>query len=288
MSLVAGAFPPARSGAAGRERVGETAAARPRARLPRPARAMPDPSDLVLDLRSVRKAYAEGDATRVVLDGAAMRLPRGRIGALVGRSGAGKSTVLNLVSGIDRPDSGQVIVDGIDLAGLSERDRTLFRRRHIGFIFQFYNLVPTLTVEENVRVLLDLDKTPAAEAHRRAVGLLDAVGLADRADAFPDRLSGGEQQRVAIARALAHDPALVLADEPTGDLDAETGLRILDLLEALTREQGKTLLMVTHDRSTLGRADVVFTLAEGRIEDGGRRTEGGEPELQDFAQPARG
>ncbi len=235
---------------------------------------MPDLPDLVLDLRNVRKAYAEGDATRVVLDGAAMRLPRGRIGALVGRSGAGKSTVLNLVSGIDRPDGGQVVVDGIDLAGLSERDRTLFRRRHIGFIFQFYNLVPTLTVEENVRVLLDLDKTPAAEAHRRATELLDAVGLADRAGAFPDRLSGGEQQRVAIARALAHDPALVLADEPTGDLDAETGVRILDLLESLTRDAGKTLLMVTHDRSTLGRADVVFTLAEGTISEASGQWDG--------------
>ena len=227
---------------------------------------MPDPtSDYVLDLRDVRKGYREGDATRTVLDGAAMRLRRGQVGALVGRSGAGKSTVLNLVSGIDRPDGGQVVVDGVDLARLSERDRTLFRRRHIGFIFQFYNLVPTLTVEENVRVLLDLDKTPAAEAKARATRLLDAVGLADRAAAFPDRLSGGEQQRVAIARALAHDPALVLADEPTGDLDAETGVRILDLLESLTRDAGKTLLMVTHDRSTLGRADVVFTLAEGRI-----------------------
>ena len=230
--------------------------------------------DLVLDLRAVRKGYREGDAVRTVLDGAEMRLPRGRIGALVGRSGAGKSTVLNLVSGIDRPDAGQVVVDGVDLAVLSERDRTLFRRRHIGFVFQFYNLVPTLTVEENVRVLLDLDKTPAAEAQKRARTLLDAVGLADRGDAFPDRLSGGEQQRVAIARALAHDPALVLADEPTGDLDAETGIRILDLLESLTRAQGKTLLMVTHDTSTLGRADVVFTLADGAIhEASGRVTE---------------
>ena len=228
----------------------------------------PDSSgSLVLDLRGVRKGYREGDATRTVLDGTEMRLARGRIGALVGRSGAGKSTVLNLVSGIDRPDAGQVVVDGVDLGALSERDRTLFRRRHVGFVFQFYNLVPTLTVEENVRVLLDLDRVPAPEAQRRARALLDAVGLVDRAAAFPDRLSGGEQQRVAIARALAHDPALVLADEPTGDLDAETGARVLDLLESLTRDAGKTLLMVTHDRSTLGRADVVFTLAGGLIEE---------------------
>ncbi len=243
---------------------------------------MPDPSDLVLDLRDVRKGYREGDATRTVLDGADMALARGQIGALVGRSGAGKSTVLNLVSGIDRPDGGVVRVDGVDLAGLSERDRTLFRRRHVGFVFQFYNLVPTLTVAENVRVLLDLDRTPPAEAARRAADLLDAVGLADRGDAFPDRLSGGEQQRVAIARALAHDPALVLADEPTGDLDAETGVRVLDLLEQLTRARGKTLLMVTHDATTLGRADVVFTLADGRIVDGGEggRREEGQPPLR--------
>ena len=228
------------------------------------------PADLVLDLRGVHKGYREGDAQRTVLDGADLRLPRGRVGALVGRSGSGKSTVLNLVSGIDRPDGGRVVVDGVDLGALSERDRTLFRRRHVGFVFQFYNLVPTLTVEENVRVLLDLDRTPASEARDRAHALLDAVGLSDRAGAFPDRLSGGEQQRVAIARALAHGPALVLADEPTGDLDAETGLRVLDLLESLTREQGRTLLMVTHDTSTLGRADVVFTLDGGQITEASR------------------
>ncbi|HEX8384679.1 MAG TPA: ABC transporter ATP-binding protein [Rubricoccaceae bacterium] len=227
-------------------------------------------ADLVLDLRGVRKGYREGDAQRTVLDGADLQLPRGRVGALVGRSGSGKSTVLNLVSGIDRPDGGLVVVDGVDLGALSERDRTLFRRRHVGFVFQFYNLVPTLTVEENVRVLLDLDRTPVSEARDRAHVLLDAVGLSDRAGAFPDRLSGGEQQRVAIARALAHGPSLVLADEPTGDLDAETGLRVLDLLESLTREQGRTLLMVTHDRSTLGRADVVFTLDGGRVSETGR------------------
>ena len=229
-------------------------------------------SDLVLDLRDVRKSYREGDATRDVLTGAELRLERGRIGALVGRSGAGKSTLLNLVSGIDRPDGGTVVVDGTHLEALSERDRTLFRRRSIGFVFQFYNLVPTLTVSENVRFLLDLNGVAADDARARSRALLDEVGLADRADAFPDRLSGGEQQRVAIARALAHEPALVLADEPTGDLDAETGQTILDLLERLTRDQNRTLLMVTHDESTLGRVDTVFRLAEGRVsrEAGGR------------------
>ncbi|MEM1054373.1 MAG: ABC transporter ATP-binding protein [Bacteroidota bacterium] len=223
-------------------------------------------TDLVLDLRSVEKRYREGNGWREVLKGADLGLERGALGAIVGRSGAGKSTLLNLISGIDQPDAGAVVVDGTHLERLSERERTLFRRRRLGFVFQFYNLVPTLTVEENVRFLLDLNGTPADEAHQRAQELLTAVGLADRAAAFPDRLSGGEQQRVAIARALAHDPALVLADEPTGDLDADTGVRILDLLENLTRERGRTLLMVTHDESTLDRVDVVFRLAEGRVE----------------------
>ena len=220
----------------------------------------------VLSLRGVAKRYREGAAWREVLTGADLDLDRGALGALVGRSGAGKSTLLNLISGIDRPDAGEVVVDGTHLEKLSERERTLFRRRHLGFVFQFYNLVPTLTVEENVRFLLDLNGTPEAEAHERALGLLREVELADRADAFPDRLSGGEQQRVAICRALAHEPALVLADEPTGDLDAATGARILDLLERLTRARGRTLLMVTHDEGTLGRADVVFRLGSGVVE----------------------
>jgi len=220
-------------------------------------------TDLVLDLRGVVKRYREGDATREVLRGADLRMPRGVVGALVGRSGAGKSTLLNLISGIDAPDAGSVLVDGVGIGALSERERTLFRRRHIGFVFQFYNLVPTLTVAENVRFLLDLDG--AEGAAERAHALLEEVGLADRAGAFPDRLSGGEQQRVAIARALAHDPGLVLADEPTGDLDARTGAQILDLLERLTRERGRSLLMVTHDTSTLTRADLVFRLADGLV-----------------------
>jgi putative ABC transport system ATP-binding protein len=222
-------------------------------------------SDPLLVLRAVRKAFREGDAVREVLHGVDLTLARGAFGVLVGRSGSGKSTLLNLISGIDRPTGGTVAVDGVRLDALDERERTRFRRRRIGFVFQFYNLVPTLTVEENVRFLLDLNGAPAEEARARAHALLEEVGLADRAGAFPDRLSGGEQQRVAIARALAHDPALILADEPTGDLDAETGRRVLDLLEALTREHGRTLLMVTHDPTPLARADAVFRLVDGRL-----------------------
>ena len=232
--------------------------------------APPADADLVLDLRGVVKRYREGDAAREVLRGADLAMPTGAVGALVGRSGAGKSTLLNLVSGIDAPDAGTVAVAGTEIGRLSERERTLFRRRHVGFVFQFYNLVPTLTVAENVRFLLDLDG--AADAAGRARELLEEVGLDDRADAFPDRLSGGEQQRVAIARALAHGPALVLADEPTGDLDAKTGARVLDLLERMTRERGRSLLMVTHDEGTLDRVDVVFRLADGLV---GREGRGG-------------
>ena len=253
-------------------RLGDSPAASPETASPEtaspeaasPEAASPEAAG-VLVLRDVRKRYREGEATRDVLRGASLTLARGAVGALVGRSGAGKSTLLNLISGIDRPDGGAVVVDGTHLEALSERDRTLFRRRHVGFVFQFYNLVPTLTVAENVRFLLDLNGVPDAEARDRARALLDEVGLADRAGAFPDRLSGGEQQRVAIARALAHEPALVLADEPTGDLDARTGRLILDLLERMTRERGRTLLMVTHDETLLDRVDTVFRLADGLV-----------------------
>ena len=239
-------------------------------------------SDLTLDLRAVTKRFREGDATREVLRGVDLQLPRGQLGVLVGRSGEGKSTLLNVIAGMERPDGGTVEVAGVRLDGRSERERTLFRRRHVGFVFQHYNLVPTLTVGENVRFLLDLNGVPDAEAERRARELLDEVGLADRAGAFPDRLSGGEQQRVAVARALAHEPALVLADEPTGDLDAENGRRVLDLLERLARDHGRTLLVVTHDPAPLARADVVFRLAGGvvGVEGVGEREKGGEGERE--------
>ncbi|CAN5562703.1 ABC transporter ATP-binding protein [soil metagenome] len=211
------------------------------------------------------KSYPEGRGRREVLRGVSLEVPAGTLAVLLGKSGSGKSTLLNLISGIDTPESGEIELDGVRLDRLSERERTLVRRRRIGFIFQFYNLVPTLTVEENVRFLLDLGRMPREEARRRATSLLEEVGLADRAGAFPDTLSGGEQQRVAIARALAHDPALILADEPTGDLDADTGERILDLLERLARDHGRTLIVVTHDPAPISRADAVFELHLGRL-----------------------
>ncbi len=211
-------------------------------------------------LVSLSKAYQEGERRRIVLDGISADFARGEFVALLGRSGSGKSTLLNLISGIDRPDAGQVWVAGQELTALGERERTLFRRRHIGFIFQFFNLIPTLTVIENVTLPLELEGTPVNQAQEAARPLLDAVGLLDRAESWPDRLSGGEQQRVAIARALVHDPLLLLADEPTGNLDEESGRSVLALLDRLTRQAGKNLLMVTHSAESAVLADRVLEL----------------------------
>jgi putative ABC transport system ATP-binding protein len=214
-------------------------------------------------LDRVSKSFEEAGRRRVVLHEASAAFGQGELIALLGRSGSGKSTLLNLISGIDTPDSGEISVGGRALTGLSERERTLFRRTSVGFIFQFYNLVPTLTVFENLLLPLELNGRAAERA--RAEALLDQVGLADRAGAYPDRLSGGEQQRVAVARALVHDPLLVLADEPTGNLDAETGAGVLRLLDTLTRRAGKTLLMVTHSAEIASAADRVFRIAEGHL-----------------------
>jgi putative ABC transport system ATP-binding protein len=218
-----------------------------------------------IQLVGLFKAYQEGDRRRVVLEGASAEFGRGVFAAIFGRSGCGKSTLLNLVSGIDRPDVGAVWVGGQELTALDERARTLFRRRHIGFVFQFFNLIPTLTVLENVTLPLELDGTPVRAAQEAAEPLLEAVGLLDRGRSFPDRLSGGEQQRVAIARALVHDPLLVLADEPTGNLDEETGRAVLTLLDRLTRQAGKNLIMVTHSPESARLADVILELHGGRL-----------------------
>ncbi|HYG62568.1 MAG TPA: ABC transporter ATP-binding protein [Thermoanaerobaculia bacterium] len=219
----------------------------------------------LIELRDVTRTYEEGGRTRAVLQGASATIARGELAVLVGRSGSGKSTLLNLLSGIDLPSSGAVIIDGVDISSLSERDRTLFRRDHIGFVFQFFNLIPTLTVVENLLLPLELKGGLDAERRRAALDLLAEVGLADRAGSYPDRLSGGEQQRVAVARALAHDPLLVLADEPTGNLDLETGLQVLEILDRLTRRAGKTMVMVTHGREVVGLADRVFRVEGGRL-----------------------
>ncbi len=221
--------------------------------------------DLLVRLRDVRKSYREGERTHTVLEGVDADIRRGQLVVLLGKSGSGKSTLLNLLSGIDLPDAGSVEIDGVELNALSERDRTLFRRHRIGFIFQFFNLIPTLRVEENLLLQAELQGRVQARDRERAAALLAAVGLPDRAGSYPDRLSGGEAQRVAIARALMHDPDLLLADEPTGNLDLDTGLEVLDLLDRLSRQNGKTMVMATHSREVVGLADRLFRIDHGRL-----------------------
>ena len=214
-------------------------------------------------LSGVYRTYLEGGRQRPVLAGLDAVFQAGERVALVGRSGSGKSTLLHLVAGLDLPDAGLVEVEGQVLNRLSERQRTLYRRRRVGLVFQFFNLVPTLTVLENLLLPLQLnhlaDDSPAWD-------LLEEVGLGDRADSYPDRLSGGEQQRLAVARALVHRPGLVLADEPTGNLDEETGALVMDLLERLCGQAGATLLLVTHSAEVAARADRTLHLHEGRLE----------------------
>ncbi|MFP3941336.1 MAG: ABC transporter ATP-binding protein [Acidobacteriota bacterium] len=225
------------------------------------------PTDPLVRLDGVTKSYREGRSQRVVLSGADLAVSRGELVVVMGRSGSGKSTLLNLVSGIDLANAGRVLVAGRDLGSLSERDRTLFRRHSVGFVFQAYNLIATLTVEENLLLPLELAGRAGPAERRRALALLERVGLAERAGSFPDRLSGGEQQRVAVARALTHEPELVLADEPTGNLDLETGQQVIRLLDELVRSRGATLLMATHAREVMGVADRVLDLRHGRLEE---------------------
>jgi len=219
----------------------------------------------LIEIRALSKSYREAGQEHVVLDEVEAEIVRGELVVLLGRSGSGKSTLLNLLSGIDLPSSGEVLVDGISIGSLTERDRTLFRRRRIGFIFQFFNLLPTLTVEENLLLPVELKGRPGQSDRDRMLELLTAVGLADRVRSFPDRLSGGERQRVAIARALMHDPDLVLADEPTGNLDLESGLEVLDLLDRLTRRAGKTMVMATHSREVVGVADRLLAIEGAKL-----------------------
>jgi len=218
-----------------------------------------------LRFHDLTKSYYEGEIRRVVLQNAHAEFQSGEITAILGKSGSGKSTLLNLISGIDAPDSGQIWVQGQDLTTLSERDRTLFRRSQIGFVFQFFNLIPTLTVGENVSLPLELNRMPRPQVHKKAREMLNAVDLLDRWETFPEKLSGGEQQRVALARALVHNPILILADEPTGNLDEETGAQMMALLARLIREQNGTLLMVTHNQEAVLHADRVLRLSHGQL-----------------------
>jgi putative ABC transport system ATP-binding protein len=219
----------------------------------------------MLSVRRLCRSFREGERVHRVLEGLDADIGTGERVAVMGRSGSGKSTLLNLLSGIDRPDSGAVYVDGMELSALGEPARTLFRRAHIGFVYQFFNLIPTLDVAENVRLVLELNGVRGRSARERSLAALARVGLSGRAHSAIDALSGGEQQRVAIARALVHAPKLLLADEPTGNLDAATAQEVLPALLDLTRERGTTLVMATHDEALAGAADRVLELREGRV-----------------------
>jgi putative ABC transport system ATP-binding protein len=219
----------------------------------------------VLLLKNLSRAFREGGREHRVLDQVSASIGDGEAVAIIGRSGSGKSTLLNVVSGIDRADSGSVELNGQDVSGLAEPERTRFRRRHIGFVYQFFNLVATLTAEENVRLVLELNGIRGAEAKRRSAAMLGEVGLGDRLNSAVDTLSGGEQQRVAIARALVHQPKVLLADEPTGNLDEETARDVFPLVMSLVRKHGATLLLVTHDRALAASTDRVFEMRDGRL-----------------------
>jgi putative ABC transport system ATP-binding protein len=221
-------------------------------------------SDLIR-LENLSKEYVEGGQTHTVLRDVNAGFAAGEFVAIRGRSGSGKSTLLNLLAGLDTPSAGDIYIDEVCLTRLSPRERTLFRRNNLGFIFQFFNLIPTLTVLENVMLPAELAGGQTRLAREAASVLLEKVGLANRHQTFPDKLSGGEQQRVAIARALAQNPRLVLADEPTGNLDDTTGQAVMQLLTQMTRAAGKTLLMVTHSRQMARLADRVFEMHNGQL-----------------------
>ncbi len=219
----------------------------------------------VLAVRGLAKSIRSGSRTVEILRGIDFSIPAGEFVVIQGPSGSGKSTLLGLLAGLDRPTAGDVLLDGQPLAGLPEDEMALLRGRKIGFVFQAYQLVPTLTALENVMLPLDLTGCGDAEARSRAVALLHQVGLADREDHYPVQLSGGEQQRVALARAFVTRPPIVLADEPTGNLDSRNGALVLDVLLQLNRESGATLVMVTHDDSLAARASRRITLMDGRV-----------------------
>jgi putative ABC transport system ATP-binding protein len=219
----------------------------------------------MLSVQELHKHYRSGGGLQTVLDNLSFQVPQGEIAALLGASGSGKTTLLNLLSGIDTPDGGSVHIDGTRIHNLGEPQRTLFRRRHVGFVFQFFNLIPTLTVGENIALPMELVGTQPQIAQERVETLLDQVGLPRMADRYPETLSGGEQQRTAVARALSHRPRLLLADEPTGNLDEVTGRQVISLLTDLVREQRTTLVVVTHSHAVADAADRVLQLRNGQL-----------------------
>ena len=227
------------------------------------------PGPTLVDVRNVDKVFKRGSEEVHVLGGLDLEIPEGEFLALMGPSGSGKSTLLNLVGGLDRPTQGSVTIGGKRIDSMSDRKLAAWRARHVGLVFQFYNLMPVLNARKNVELPLLLTKLSSSERKKRAEIALDVVGLSHRLGHYPRQLSGGEQQRVGIARAIVTDPTLLLCDEPTGDLDRKAGDEILDLLDALNREQGKTIIMVTHDQLAADRATRTLHLDKGRLVEAG-------------------
>lgn len=222
--------------------------------------------EMLVRARGLRKLFRRGSERIEVLQGLDLDIPRGDFLALMGPSGSGKTTLLNLLGGLDTPTEGSIEIDGRHINDLSGRALARWRSRNVGFVFQLYNLLPTLTAQRNVELPLLLTPLGRAERRRHAATAIELVGLADRADHYPRQLSGGQEQRVGIARAIVNDPTLLLADEPTGDLDRRSGDEILDLLEALNAEHGKTIVMVTHDPHAAARARRTLYLEKGRLQ----------------------
>ena len=226
----------------------------------------PEKGDTLVRLQRVVKTFHRGSEDLTVLDGLDFEIPTGSFEALMGPSGSGKSTLLNLIAGLDRPTAGKVLVAGNDLGAMNDGQLAAFRARHLGFIFQSYNLMPVLTAAENVELPLLLTKLPSAERKKRALIALRVVGLEDRVNHYPKQLSGGQEQRVAIARAIVNDPTILVADEPTGDLDRKSADAILDLLVRLNTEFKKTIVMVTHDPAAAERASVIRRMNKGVLQ----------------------
>jgi ABC-type lipoprotein export system ATPase subunit len=223
----------------------------------------------IYETRGLQRSYGSVEAPVQALRGVNLKIHKGELVAIIGRSGSGKSTLLHLLAGIDLPTAGQILLEGKDLAAMNDYERTLLRRTRIGFIFQAYYLLPNLTAEENVAMPLRLGGTPKAEALRRAADKLERVGLGSRRTHLPSKMSGGEQQRTAIARALIIEPLVLLADEPTGNLDSENAASVLALILSLARERRTTVVLVTHDLDLTRSASRVIRLSDGRVEPGG-------------------
>jgi putative ABC transport system ATP-binding protein len=225
-------------------------------------------TETMVRVEQVHKSYGTGAAAVHALRGVSLDVPKGELVALKGRSGSGKTTLLNLIGGLDEPDAGRITVAGLGLGDLGEEGLLALRRDRIGFVFQTFGLIPILTAAENVGVPLRLRRAGRREREERVALLLSLVGLADHAEQRPGELSGGQQQRVAIARAMANSPSLLIADEPTGQLDAETGLAVMELLRAVVRSEGVTAVVATHDATLLGLADRVLELSDGELTEG--------------------